>query len=261
MKRISLVIALFGIMSCTESDKSQTQESSEKMPAYELSYEEYSATEEDCDSTECTEARIVLPILSEGDAAIATQINKKVEDQYRRLIKSRLPEPRSTGSWESLAQSFIEGYELFKMEFPDDPTSWYLYLDGEQSAIIGDSVLTVMVDDSEFMGGAHGNTATLVQSYSLKNGERIDLKSRYGPKLKQLAEEKFRAYHAVAETEPLNDAGFIFPEEGFILPDNMGYSAKGLTLIYNPYEVAPYSTGSTVITIPLSELEKKKESV
>ncbi len=257
--RISLVIALFGLMSCTDSDTSQSGEKSEKLPAYELSYEEYSATEEGCDGTECTEVHIVVPVLTGGDSTIADQISRKIEDQYRQLIKSRLPEPKSTGSWESLAASFIEGYELFKMEFPDDPTAWYLYLDGKESTILGDSVLTTVVDDSEFMGGAHGNTATLIQSYSLKDGERIDLVSRYGDKLKKVAERKFREQHSLSANEDLNEAGFIFPEEGFILPDNIGYTTEGLTLVYNPYEVAPYSTGAIVVNISLSELESTKE--
>jgi hypothetical protein len=106
------------------------------------------------------------------------------------------------------------------------------------------------------MGGAHGNTAKLVQSYSLKDGMAIDLVERYGEKLKALAEVKFREYHSLSADESLNDAGFIFPEEGFILPENIGYSVKGITLFYNPYEVAPYSTGSTILEIYMEELAK-----
>jgi hypothetical protein len=33
-----------------------------------------------------------------------------------------------------------------------------------------------------------------------------------------------------------------------------------LTLIYNPYEVAPYSTGTTILNIAISELEPQKEA-
>ncbi len=223
-------------------------------------FQEFSEREPDCTSEECTEVKIVLPFLKGGDTTITAEINASIDDQYRRLIKSRLPEPRSTGSWESLAASFIEGYELFKIEFPDDPTSWYLYLEGRESSVIGDTVFTVKVNDSEFMGGAHGNTATLIRSYSLKDGIPIDFVERYGVRLKELAEQKFRAHHSISTNEPLNDAGFIFPEEGFILPDNIGYSSKGLILIYNPYEVAPYSTGTTELNIAISELEAQSEA-
>lgn len=256
---LPFILALF-LASCggtveKESEK-KSAESPEKAPAYELKFQEYYGHEADCASEQCTEVKIVLPFLKGGDTIITAEINRNIEDQYRQLIKSRLPEPRSTGSWESLAASFIQGYELFKMEFPDDPTSWYLCLEGRESLIVGDSVFTVIVNDSEFMGGAHGNTATLIQSYSLKDGMRVDFIERYGNRLKKIAEEKFRAHHSISIDEPLNDAGFIFPEEGFILPDNIGYSSKGLILIYNPYEVAPYSTGTTELIIPILELEE-----
>jgi len=259
MKNFLPLILLFLLASCgstaEKTAEKTAEESSEKVPTYALDLQEYSEREADCSGEECTEVKIVLPFLKGGDTLIAAEVNEKIEDQYRQLIKSRLPEPRSTGPWESLTASFIEGYELFKMEFPDDPTSWYLYLEGDESIIVADTVFTVIVNDSEFMGGAHGNTATLIQSYSLKDGMRIDFSERYGARLKEVAEKKFRTHHGISASESLNEAGFIFPEEGFILPDNMGYTDKGLTLIYNPYEVAPYSTGTTELVIPISELE------
>ncbi|MGB6036421.1 MAG: DUF3298 domain-containing protein [Cryomorphaceae bacterium] len=255
MKNFLPLILVWLLASCGSTVEKTAEESAEKAPIYALDLQEYSEREADCSDEECTEVKIVLPFLKGGDTLITAEVNNKIEDQYRQLIKSRLPEPRSTGPWESLAASFIEGYELFKMEFPDDPTSWYLYLEGGESSIVADSVFTVIVNDSEFMGGAHGNTATLIQSYSLKDGMRIDFVERYGSRLKEVAEEKFRTHHGLSANEPLNDAGFIFPEEGFILPDNIGYSSKGLILIYNPYEVAAYSTGTTELIIPISELE------
>jgi hypothetical protein len=256
---IPLILGLI-LVACGSISEKKTEESSEKSITYELEFQEYSDREVDCEGEECTEVMIVLPILVGGDSLIAFEINQNIEGQYRQSIKSRLPEPRSTGSWEFLAASFIEGYELFKREFPDDPTSWYLYMSGEESMLVADSILTVIVDDSEFIGGAHGNTATLMQSYRLSDGMRVDFVDRYGDKLKTLAEEKFRAHHGISREESLNDAGFIFPDEGFILPENIGYTSKGLTLIYNPYEVAPYSTGTTILNIAISELESQKEA-
>ncbi|MCZ4409676.1 DUF3298 domain-containing protein [Cryomorphaceae bacterium 1068] len=256
---LPLILTLF-LASCGSTVENTSEESSDNAPTYAVDFKEFSEREADCASEQCTEVKIVLPFLKGGDTVITAEVNTDIEDQYRQLIRSRLPEPRSTGSWESLAASFIEGYELFKMEFPDDPTSWYLYLEGRESSIVGDTVFTVMVNDSEFMGGAHGNSATLIQSYSLKDGMPIDFVERYGVHLKEVAERKFRAHHSISINEPLNDAGFIFPEEGFILPDNIGYSSKGLILIYNPYEVAPYSTGTTELIIPISDLEARSEA-
>lgn len=48
----------------------------------------------------------------------------------------------------------------------------------------------------------------------------------------------------------------MFPGNRFDLPDNIGYSTKGLILHYNPYEVASYAEGPVVVTIPYSKAKK-----
>lgn len=257
---LPLLLAVF-LASCAETTEKKLTEEKIVVPQtnYSVEFREFADRESDCEGDACTEIKISLPVLSGGDSAIAEKLNEEVEGRYRELVKSRLPEPRSTGSWESLTASFIEGYDLFRMEFPDAIGSWYLYLEGDDSELVSDSIYTVMIKDSEFMGGAHGNTATLVESYRLSDGVMIDFRERYGDRLKTIAEEKFRSHHNISANEPLNDAGFIFPEIGFILPENMGYTSKGLTLIYNPYEVAAYSSGATVLHIPISDLEQGGE--
>ena len=41
-----------------------------------------------------------------------------------------------------------------------------------------------------------------------------------------------------------------------MLPENIGFSDEGVILLYNVYEIAPYSEGITEFTIPFEEVLK-----
>jgi len=256
MCRFQIVIFALFITACG-SDTEKVETADEVSESFKIEFRDYSARDSSCTEEECTEIEVSIPFLSSNNRVVAEKVNEEIDAHYRRLIGARLPEPRSTGAWEDLCAGFIEGYELFTLEFPDSPESWYLYMDGKHSTILGDTLFTLKLDHSEFMGGAHGNQSVYLYSYDLKNGEPIDIAARYGESLKRVAERKFRKQHGIGPDEDLNGAGFIFPESGFILPENIGYTSKGVTLIYNPYEVASYSAGATEINIALSELDSR----
>ena len=54
--------------------------------------------------------------------------------------------------------------------------------------------------------------------------------------------------------ENLSENGFMFQNDIFSLPKNIGFDQNYLILLYNPYEIAPYSTGILEVKIPLSEV-------
>jgi len=54
--------------------------------------------------------------------------------------------------------------------------------------------------------------------------------------------------------ENIEDKNLLFKPENFVLPVNFSYSLDGLLLLYNVYEIAPYSSGVIDFTIPFDEL-------
>ena len=68
-----------------------------------------------------------------------------------------------------------------------------------------------------------------------------------------MAESAFREKHKLTPDTSLNDGGFLFPDGDFILPENMAVNEQGILLIYNPYEVAAYALGRTVLLLPFPE--------
>lgn len=226
--------------------------------AWNIDFKEIKAQEEGCSGEQCTHVSLQIPILSGGDSVATDEINQQTEGEIREMIKARLPDPMAMGTWESLAESFIEGYSMFAMEFPDNPGKWYIELDSEESEIT-DSYFTLQLKVSEFMGGAHPSTYTLLKTYNLTTGDVVDIIAVVDTTALRIeAEKRFREAHDLAENALLNDGGFMFPDGRFILPENMGITKDGVLLIYNAYEVASYAEGQTVFTIPFSALRSEQ---
>lgn len=108
-----------------------------------------------------------------------------------------------------------------------------------------------------FTGGAHGNTYIFNQTYRLEDQSILGLDSLLLPTEKTrfiaFCESRFRNDREITTAESLGSRGFWFKEDTFYLPHNYSYSATGLRLYYNSYEIAPYAYG--VIEIALSNAE------
>lgn len=250
-------IAIFGFACGNSPEKTETSGANEETMNWELNFETVSAKEDGCTEEECTYVSLEIPTIASDAEAVAAKINEQVEGEIREMIKARLPEPMAMGTWESLAQSFIEGYRMFTMEFPDNSGKWYIDMNADESLFTAD-YFTLKLNISEYMGGAHPSFYSLLQSYDLRTGELVNLESILDMKaLKREAEKQFRQKHELSEDALLDDGGFIFPEGKFVLPENMGITDKGILLIYNAYEVASYAEGQTEITIPLDAVNQR----
>ena len=49
------------------------------------------------------------------------------------------------------------------------------------------------------------------------------------------------------------DKDLLFDSETFKLPKHIGYSDDGIILLYNTYEIAPYTTGIIEFSVPFDE--------
>ncbi len=252
------VLSACGGSAGSESNSENSANTSSKAEVnkspYSIETVKYNASEKDCSGKECTTIEVVIPQLEGPNKEVTAKINQVVEDQFRELVKSRLPEPVNA-SWDVMTEKFIEGYELFLMEFPDSEQDWYLHVDGSESQI-RDGNFILHISDDEYMGGAHPNAYVILQSFDLATGNRIDVLDRLDrKKLETVAERYFRQVRGLSPQAPLDDEGYMFPGGRFVLPENIALLGDTVWLIYNPYEVAAYSEGATELRIPLSEVE------
>ncbi|MEL7622141.1 MAG: DUF3298 and DUF4163 domain-containing protein [Clostridiales bacterium] len=114
--------------------------------------------------------------------------------------------------------------------------------------------LSLYADQYEFTSGAHGNTVRMSNTWGIMDGRSIPLSDFFPAgqdyrrslinQITEQAKEKVRQNPgSFFEDYPALIAEY-FNEEHFYL------KSSGLAIYYQQYEIAPYSTGIVVFTIP-----------
>jgi hypothetical protein len=70
----------------------------------------------------------------------------------------------------------------------------------------------------------------------------------------EFAEASFRRQYSIPEDAPINSTGFMFEDNLFRLPRNIGFENEGIVLHYNPYEAASYADGALVLEFPMEQV-------
>ncbi|UCS93467.1 DUF3298 and DUF4163 domain-containing protein [Echinicola marina] len=204
----------------------------------------------------CAEVKMSYPTFSGGEDTTNVLLNIHVLEQLKMYLQwgekaNNLP------SLDELADGFLVEFDAFKQEFPTSSQSWY----SETEAKVGfmkEGLVSIEFLNSAYTGGAHPNYVSQYLNYDLE--QRSLLKNEDlildEAKLREMAEQAFRKHHEVKEGVSLKDDGRFFLDDGaFFLPAAMGYEGEEFVLLYNTYEITPYSMGQTALKFPLSALE------
>lgn len=108
----------------------------------------------------------------------------------------------------------------------------------------------------EFTGGAHGNSFVTIELFSKTTGKKLTFEKDLitdAAGFEKVAEAAFRKARKIPAKSSFKKAGYWF-EQGFALSQNIQLSNDTITLIYNPYECAPYVMGEIRIPIPLKDV-------
>ena len=122
-----------------------------------------------------------------------------------------------------------------------------------------DCYLSTYMDRYEFTGGAHGNTIRSSNTWSLKTGQKIPLPHFF---------KQDKNYEKLLLEQILKQAGMnmqqtpgIYFEDyrslivKYFNPQSYYLTLSGIAIYYQQYEIAPYSTGIVVFTIPYKILK------
>lgn len=158
---------------------------------------------------------------------------------------------------DSLAARFLAGHADFRRTFPEGPGEWNI-----TRAIALETLpfglSTLRIDDQRYEGGAHGMTSVVWQSFDPATGRRLRLSdlATGAPmdSLRVLGERAFRVSKGLPSGVDLKNQGWFWETGRFALPDNFGVTRDGLVFHWNPYDIAPYASGSSTITLPWSEV-------
>lgn len=125
-----------------------------------------------------------------------------------------------------------------------------------------DCRLSTYFDRYQYTGGAHGITVRFSDNFNLQTGEIIKLESLFAENqnykeivIEQIQKEAERNY---------NKSPYIyFPNYKELIvekfnPESFNLSPGGILVYYQQYDIAPYSTGIVVFTLPYKSLGIEK---
>lgn len=177
----------------------------------------------------------------------ADQINSEINKTIQSVLHIGEPNTLTAKTVEESITSFNKEYNDFNTDFPNVSQPWEAQIDGElmhQSIDIISIAITSYVNT----GGAHGITHVSFLNFNTSTGKRITNA--------ELIKNK-KAFENIARTylkDMISEDDALFEPNTFKLPENIGFNEKGVILLYNQYEIAPYSTGIIDFTIPIEKV-------
>ncbi|WP_350289734.1 DUF3298 and DUF4163 domain-containing protein [uncultured Croceitalea sp.] len=214
---------------------------------------------ENTSCSNCPEINISIP-RALGETRIAEKINTTINEELIYTLK--FEDSINVDSVKGAMESFTQSYQGFKKEFDEETISWEAKANGEVS-FESSFLLSITLNTYTFTGGAHGYAATTFLNFD--KGKNLELEPYQLFKDLEgfiaLAEIKFREAQEIPKTSNINATGFMFSGDRFHLPENLGFTEKGIQLIYNQYEIASYADGPIELLLPFEEVNQflKKE--
>ena len=153
--------------------------------------------------------------------------------------------------------SFKNGYLELQELYDDETTAWEAKIDGTVT-FEDDNILTIALNSYLFTGGAHGYISKRFLNFNKKKGVELENWQLFIDEedFRVFAEAVFREKQQIPKDKPINHTGFMFEQDSFYLPENIGFTKDGLKLLYNPYEVASYADGAIEILISHEAVKK-----
>ncbi|MFV0343584.1 MAG: DUF3298 and DUF4163 domain-containing protein [Anaerocolumna sp.] len=125
-----------------------------------------------------------------------------------------------------------------------------------------DCVISLFTDRYEYTGGAHGMTNRVGDTWSLEKGKRM-LLSDFFPGQIDYKERIIEAIYKQIENQISTSSNYYFDDYENLVRDNFNERnfyivPEGVTIFYQLYEIAPYSSGIMTFLIPFENSMVKK---
>src|SRR5690606_36782946 len=196
-------------------------------------------------SKNCVEAKIDELLVKKGPSKIEETLRKALKETDNSDAGPRAPKDIISNLEKEYTQitKDMKGYDL----------SWE-YTHNIEVHLNENNLFGCSIYNYTFTGGAHPNGFKFYYTFATDKDKQLKLTDLIAPKkfaeFKALAEKQFRETREIKDGQTYEEAGYWFENDTFELNNNFKYDANGLSLLYNQYEIAPYSEG--VITLEFS---------
>lgn len=186
-----------------------------------------------------------IPLVEENND-IGRSINLAIKNYVIASLQIEEKDLDSISVEESI-ENFNKSYSNFINEFHESAQEWDAQIDGEV-IYKSEDVISISLTSYTNTGGAHGNINISFLNFEATTGRLMDNEMLFTDidAFKTIAKPHFKAN--------IKNKDLLFDEETFKLPKNIGYSDDGIILLYNTYEIAPYSTGIIEFAIPFEKV-------
>jgi hypothetical protein len=238
MRAAGILLCILLIFAC-QSDKS-------------LEFTQKTIDSQACE--DCPHVQINIPEASQR-TLLGRNINTAIREEIIELLDYD-EEGNATGIEEAI-EDFTAGWRTLAENFPEELAPWEATVLA-QTSYENSQLLSLRFEAYLFTGGAHGYTTTRFLNFNKETGEEVDALDFFSnrSKLEEVAESAFRKTFEISADSAINSTGFMFEENTYYLPEQIGFSPEGLTLLYNPYEVASYADGPLTVVIPFGMLKE-----
>ncbi len=209
----------------------------------------------DCQNDICVNIDLLYYQMT-GETNAATSFNKLME----KMVFGKMAYSKDTGmqNKDELVANVVKDYQDFKKEFPESRTGGYEQTTECNITYESENFISVKVITTLYSGGAHSSHIEEFLNVDPESGKEKDIMDFITDKAKfrSYVEKLLRKKLKMSDTDKWEDFTFM---DKFNLPESMGMTSKGLDLIYNEYELLPYSEGITIINIGKDKLKEFME--
>ena len=182
-----------------------------------------------------------------GDKSLTDRINSEIAATIMSELHLGDPDHVTSKSIKESIETFNKEYQSFISDFPETEQIWEAQIDGEV-IFQSEDIITISLTSYVSTGGAHGVLHIALLNFNPQTGKRISNTDLVNDL------EGFKTVAKPFFDDAIDDKNILFEPDNFTLPANMGYSEEGLFMLYNVYEIAPYSSGVIDFTIPFENV-------
>jgi len=121
----------------------------------------------------------------------------------------------------------------------------------------GRDIIGHFINMYQYTGGAHGGTFITCRNYRLEDGSVVTLDNYFKPDYEKvlipILEKKLLEYAGCGSRDELDEHGY-FSDEPMFVSKNFEIRQDTVDFIYNQYDIAPYSTGITTLSVSNDEI-------
>lgn len=204
---------------------------------------------------------------------------KQTDEDTRNSIEhfiSSLPkdgafEESAKDAVETMVKNYVSSYIMnYLSEGPDAIDSygedmeaaatWMSYEENVEGLVMYNdcSLLSYQVKIFSYTGGAHGNTKTYNGVLDLSTMSTVYLNNIFDElslnDLNSMLRNKLVAQYECDNLDQLAEKGIFFSPAEIEATENFYVNAEGITWLFDPYDIAPYSVGEVLISLTWDEV-------